>query len=392
VNTAHAARNLGPFPDPGFAFPEDAAAQLVEGRRVVEAWTRRRVQGLWPSEGSVSPEVMDLAAAAGFGWFVSDEHVLARSRREGHGPVWQVGPLRGLFRQHELSDRVGFVYADWPAEAAVDDLLARSEASGDHLVVALDGENPWESFPDAGAAFMRVLFARAPLETCGDLAARQPTGRVEVLHTGSWIGADFRIWIGHADDQAAWRLLRAVRAEFATREEAAPDHEGARRALWRAEASDWFWWYGPEFQTPFAGEFDGLFRAHLAEALRCMGAPPMPELAVPLMATAVAGAAPTGAVDPTREDFFGWNAAGYVSLTRGSMAAGPGWPARLEYGFTTAGDLATRLVAPAGGQVAPGWLVEPNGWEAVVVRSPEGLRLPDQGSFRLFRAPARPGA
>ncbi len=389
VNTAHAARNLGPFPDPGFVFPEDAEAQLREGRRVVEQWTGREVRGLWPSEGSVSPEVVELAAAAGFRWFVSDELVLARSQREGEGPTWQVGSMRGLFRQHELSDRMGFVYADASPAEAVSDLLARSH--GADVVVALDGENPWESFRDAGAGLLRELFARAPLQTCGDLAQRAATGTVEQLHTGSWIGADFRIWIGHDDDRAAWRLLRTVREEFSAREAGAPDAEGARRALWRAEASDWFWWYGPEFETPFAGEFDRLFRAHLAEALRCMGAPPMAELGVPLGSRPAPGQPPSGTVAPERDDFFGWNGAGWVALTRGAMAAGPGWPARLEYGFTSAGTLATRLVGAAGAAVEAGWRVEAEGPDAVVLWSPEGLRLPEHGCFRLERPCPRPG-
>lgn len=390
VNTAHAARNLGPFPDPGFAFPEDADAQLREGRRVVEAWTGREVHGLWPSEGSVSPEVIELAAAAGFRWFVSDEMVLARSTRSGEGPAWRVGPMTGLFRQHELSDRVGFVYADWPAEAAVTDLLDRARAAGSDLVVALDGENPWESYRDAGAGFLRELFGRAELQSCGELAARPARGRVEQLHTGSWIGADFRIWIGHEDDRAAWRLLRQVREIFAARVAEAPDPEGARRALWRAEASDWFWWYGPEFQTPFAGEFDRLFRAHLVEVLRCLGAPPIAALESPLVATVTPGAPPTGVVRPERTDFFGWNGAGHLSLTRGAMAAGPGWPARLEYGFDAAGVLVTRLVPPPGGVVAPGWHVESAEEGAVVLFSPEGLRVPEHGSFRLERPAPRP--
>ncbi len=392
VNTGHAARNLGAFPDPGFVFPEDAAAQLAEGRRIVEGWTGREVRGLWPSEGSVSPEVVELAAAAGFHWFVSDELVLARSERAGAGAAWQVGPMRGLFRQHELSDRIGFVYADWPAEVAVADLLTRASAAGSELVVALDGENPWESYADAGAGFLRCLFAQAELTTCGALAAREPTGTVSRLHTGSWIGADFRIWIGHEDDRAAWRVLRAVREEFAAREASAPDAEGARRALWRAEASDWFWWYGPEFQTPFAGDFDRLFRAHLAEALRCMGAPPLPALESPLVGTLAPGSPPTGPVFPARSDFFAWNAAGWVSLTRGAMAAGPGWPALLEYGYDEAGALATRLVAPPGGVVAPGWRIEPLEADSVVLRSPEGLRVPEHGSYRLERPITRPGA
>jgi hypothetical protein len=95
-------------------------------------------------------------------------------------------------------------------------------------------------------------------------------------------------------------------------------------------------------------------------------------------------------VRPERTDFFGWNGAGHLSLTRGAMAAGPGWPARLEYGFDAAGVLVTRLVPPPGGVVAPGWHVESAEEGAVVLFSPEGLRVPEHGSFRLERPAPRP--
>ena len=382
LDTAHAARCLGPFADPGFRFPRDADDQLAEGRRAVGAWVGHDVRGLWPSEGSVSPESVEAFAKAGFQWFATDSGILERSRGEGEGPVWQVGPMKGLFRDHALSDRVGFVYADWTPEAVVTDLLARV---GDRRAfLALDGENPWESFRDAGAGFLRVLFTQASLTTVSGVAAAEPTGRVDHLHTGSWIAADFKIWIGAPEDQAAWRLLRRVREAF----EASTQPEDARRSLWRAEASDWFWWYGPEFQTPFAGEFDLLFRAHLADVLEKIGAPAMPELDQPLSGGAGSTTAPKGEVYPQRQDFFGWNAAGSVAVTTGSMAPGPGWPSRLEYGWH-AGRLVARLVAGKSAMVAEGWRMELTDREGetptVFLWTPEGRRVPDSGTWPLLR-------
>ncbi len=386
VDTAHAARNLGAFDDPAFRWPEDALGQLVAGRAAVAAWVGREVRGLWPSEGSVSPEAVELFAKAGFSWFATDDGVLARSERQGKGPTWQVGPLRGLFRDHGLSDRIGFVYADQAADTAVEDLLART--AGRDVVLALDGENPWESYKDAGAGFLRRFFAKAPLVPCGELAARPATGTVSRLHTGSWINADFKIWIGAEEDRTAWRLLRRVREAFA----ASVQPEDARRALWRAEASDWFWWYGPEFETPFAGEFDVLFRAHLADVLARIGAPAMPELDAPLRATGGGVVAPVGPVDPDRADFFAWNAAGSVAITSGSMAPGPGWPVRVEYGWGPRG-LALRLVG-AGEGTAPGWTAEVEEGESerplLWLRTPEGRRVPDSGGWRLLRPTPRP--
>lgn len=387
IDSGHAARNLGPFDDPGFRAPQDAFDQLVEGRRAVGAWLRREVHGLWPSEGSVSPEAVEMFADAGFRWFAADNGVLARSREEGAGPVWQVGGMKALFRDHGLSDRVGFVYADHAPEAAVSDLLMR--VADRRVFLALDGENPWESYRDAGAGFLRELFGRASLTTCSDLAAEPATGRVHALHTGSWIQANFRIWIGAPEDQAAWRLLRRVREAF----EASSKPEAARRSVWRAEASDWFWWYGPEFTTPFAGEFDVLFRAHLADVLEKIGAPPMSELGVPVGSSVAAGRAPAGSVFPERNDFFAWSGAGAFPVTTGSMAPGPGWPAQVQYGWA-AGRCVFRLVGAGGGPVAEGWrgeIGDPEGKSPnLVLWTPEGRRVPEAGSWPLLRPLARP--
>ena len=42
--------------------------------------------------------------------------------------------------------------------------------------------------------------------------------------------------------------------------------------------------------------------------------------------------------------------------------------------------------------VAPGWRIEPLEADSVVLRSPEGLRVPEHGSYRLERPITRPGA
>jgi len=283
VDFQHARRNLDRLPDDvHFAWPDDAARQLQEAVDRASAAMGRPVRGMWPSEGSVSPEVVALAGAAGVTWLATDEGVLHRSGRDGPADVrraWRLpegGPAL-LFRDRELSDRIGFVYASWDGAAAAADLLSRLPDSG-VVPIVLDGENPWESYPDAGEAFLRALFASGRCCTAEQALARMPEGRLHHLHTGSWIHANFAIWAGDPMDRAGWRRLSRARAAW----EAAGRPEAAWPALRAAEGSDWFWWYGPEHHSEMRDLFDLLFRKHLAAAWAAMGQPPPDDLQRPV--------------------------------------------------------------------------------------------------------------
>lgn len=295
VDLEHARRCMPGLPEElgaRFAWPEDARRQLVEGRARTEAVLGQRPRGLWPSEGSVSPEVAALAGEAGFSWMAADEGVLHASLRDGPArlsrPWWtENGYPVILFRDRELSDRVGFHYHHWPGWRAAEDLLqgaahalARAGDPGGAIPVVLDGENPWEAYPDAGEGFLRALFQSGRTVSMDSAARLEPAGRLHRLHTGSWINADFHIWAGDEEDRLAWRHL----AELRERWEAMGRPEAAWPAIAAAEGSDWFWWYGPDFHTPFADFFDHLFRSHLAAGWRALGLEPPEALSLPIEA------------------------------------------------------------------------------------------------------------
>lgn len=391
VDTGHAARCLPHPVDPGFRAPEDALEQLRTGRAKVEAWTGATVRGAWPSEGSVSPEVLPLLREAGFRWFATDEGILHRSTHDpgdAHG-TWEVDGLRVLFRTREPSDRIGFVYGTWDGVAAARDLLDRVGTAPTFL--ALDGENPWEGYRDAGRAFLTTLFTSGRLRTASAMA-EDPPRRIHALHTGSWIGADFRIWIGDEADVAAWRLLTAARAVWVD----CGRPEAARRALYAAEGSDWFWWYGPEFETPFAEGFDRLFRAHLQAVYAACGRPAPPELDRPLSRARAQGHPPRAELGPG--GWFAEAAAGVVELAGAAMAPGAGLPERLRYGasgaelrvWVTPATPGWSWCTPSGRSPLPAALPRAavEGW----LEGPGGLRLPAEGSWRLDpEPPAVPG-
>jgi alpha-amylase/alpha-mannosidase (GH57 family) len=348
VDVQHARRSDPSLPaDLSFAYPQDATLQV---RRAVEDFTRRfgrPPKGLWPSEGSVSPEVAEIVAAEGLRWLVSDVGVLRRSDGEGAGlGPWRLADgLVGFFRDTALSDRIGFEHRFQAPEAAVADLMGEAARRDGLVVLALDGENPWEGWPGAGGAYRRHLMDAlegGPSRgiTLDDAAELPPCGVVRRLHTGSWIGADLAVWCGHPDDHAAWRLLGKTRAAV----ERSPRRDEALERLLPAEGSDWAWWLGPEFTTPYASVFHGLLRSHLLATWQALGEPPPPELDALLHAGHTARVEePSGLVDPEADaGAAAWAGAGRWGWSvGGSMASAPPF-ADAAFGWDRAGRLWVR--------------------------------------------------
>jgi hypothetical protein len=109
--------------------------------------------------------------------------------------------------------------------------------------------------------------------------------RVYDLYTGSWIdengsapGVDLGTWIGEEEENAGWELLARTR-EFLSRSRATPETAPAAfEAMYAAEGSDWFWWFGQDQDAGNDDEFDDLFRTHLKNVYRGLGAAPPAEL------------------------------------------------------------------------------------------------------------------
>jgi alpha-amylase/alpha-mannosidase (GH57 family) len=339
-----------------FVHPDDAEDQLARAVRCHERLFGGRPTGLWPSEGSVSDAMVPLVARAGFSWMATDELILARTlglsfSRDGAGHVDQperlyqphivrVGgaEIACLFRDHSLSDLIGFTYAGWAAEAAAIDFVNRlveagrryaSKTSGGEatIPIILDGENAWEHFEGGGRPFLRALYSR--LSNHPDLrtvtmqeAARGATAELAGIFPGSWIDANFYIWIGHRDDQLAWSQLAEARDATEGPHADAAAAARAREEVLIAEGSDWFWWYGDDHSSEHDLEFDDLFRRHLRNVYRLLGKPVPDELFVSnISAGAAAGPPerpPTGLLKPTLDGeettYFEWLGAGLLEV------------------------------------------------------------------------------
>src|ERR1700736_3888628 len=217
----------------------------------------RRPRGTWPPEAAISDEAARLAADHGLEWMISDEGILSRSlaspiirdvdgqlpqaellyspyRVQGNGP-----PIHLLFRDARLSNAIGFEYQNSPADGAAADLVERLRAIQQRqqdppflAVIALDGENCWDSYEASGNPFLHSLYSRLTREpelktvTVSEFLAAFPAERsLSRIHPGSWINANFDTWVGDQEHNVAWDLLAEARDFLSERERAADEPE-----------------------------------------------------------------------------------------------------------------------------------------------------------------------
>ncbi len=381
---ARVANPSTPLPRRAYRHPEDGREQLRRARQYHERMFGAPPAGMWPSEGSVSDQTLAIAAEEGFKWFGTDEGVLGRTLnvgffRDSSGlpanaerlyKPWkiQIGAqnIIGFFRDHHISDLIGFVYSRMDGKAAAADLHGRLRFLGERVssknpltvCIFLDGENAWEYFPGNGREFLREFYGR--IQGDGDfnaltvseaIAAAGEIPQNNGIFPASWINANFDVWIGNSEDVAAWELLWDAREAYARAEAAhkegrenAPSTEAlatAKESLLAAEGSDWCWWYGPEHSTANDAEFDALYRKHLTGIYVALGQLAPDDLAKPIkkLPEHALHIAPSELlkvkVDGRESSYFEWLGAGLYSPERrsGAMHGRTYHLRELRYGF-----------------------------------------------------------
>jgi len=305
---SHIARVSDPninLPETHFTHPEDAEEQVKRALDFFEQQLGNKPSGMWPAEGSVSEAAAEMIAKYQVRWIATDEAILAKSKGASfnHLQIYQPHLLKVgqqqihiFFRDHYLSDAIGFVYSNWEEDRAVEDFLHRLHAIRSRLVqkvgeehisdyivsVILDGENCWEYYRNDGRDFLRKLYERLSNDefvrttTFSEfLDKHTSTPELSDLHPGSWINANFNIWIGDDEDNRAWNLLKKTR-DFLEKQQkegmiTGKNLESAWEHIYIAEGSDWCWWYGDEHSSSQDMEFDQLYREHLMEVYRLTG-------------------------------------------------------------------------------------------------------------------------
>lgn len=319
--------NIGAVSSPGLPLPqsrfhraEDARDQIRRGLDLHEKVFGIRPKGMWPSEGSVSEEAIAIAHELGVGWMATDEGILGRTTglffaRDGEGKladhlaeklytIYQyeknATAMHMVFRDHTISDLIGFVYSGMPADEAAQHLLRNIQRAAQPVLnrgqdvvlsIILDGENAWEYYPASGREFLRRFYDK--LQTTPGIEAvtiseaivrHRNFGHLDSISPGSWISANFNVWIGAPEDNRSWDYLNQARTYY---DEHAPNATDAQRKLAYeelliAEGSDWNWWYGPEHHSANDRDFDELYRKHLSNIYQALGGAPPDNLAQPI--------------------------------------------------------------------------------------------------------------
>ncbi len=316
-----------PLPTRRFKHPDDAALQIRRALDSHQALFGIRPRGLWPSEGSVSDEALKLASHEGVQWMATDEGVLGRSldfnfarhnsdhlSADGAKRLYNIyryekddTRMHMVFRDHRLSDLIGFVYSGMPAADAASHLIRNIKSSAQPVLdagrdavvsIILDGENAWEYYPQSGREFLRRFYDALQRDeqieplTISEAISRQKEadfGELKRLVPGSWIDANFNVWIGAPEDNYAWDLLAEARDYYDRH--AHRVSEAQRQIAWEelliAEGSDWNWWYGPEHHSANDRDFDELYRKHLSNVYHALEGIPPEELSTPIIHGAV---------------------------------------------------------------------------------------------------------
>ncbi len=314
------------LPPAPFQYPLDANAHVAKAKFLYTQMFGFPPQGMWPGEGSVAEEVVDLFVKNGVRWIATGEDNLKRSQPQNQ-PIYypymvDSDTVKGdggntkdelmiLFRDNKISDLIGFGIQSLTGEDAANRLLSailkvapRFGEKDRLLTIILDGENAWENFTQDHDAvnFFKRLYAKLNNSfRIGEIITVTPTEYIdgnskrnvpahpvkalrelEPLNAGSWIDGTFRVWIGENEETCGWNYLLRTRRDLESVRDKVPrpnplapapplNHPlyNAYRAwesMYAAQGSDWFWWFGDDMTTPANDDsgFDLVFRSLLA--------------------------------------------------------------------------------------------------------------------------------
>ncbi len=337
---------------------DDAKLQISRAITLFKETFDFTPQGFWPAEGAVDEKSIKLLEDFKIKWIATDEAILFKSlqnsNKENLYYPYKYKDMIIAFRDHGLSDKIGFTYRFWEESKASDDFINSlyeiNQQNQNALVsVILDGENAWEFYKNNGFDFFNSLYEKLDsLSWCRcvtmDEVSRLKPKNLTTLAPGSWINGEFNTWVGDSEKTKAWEFIFKCKDEFEKQKNNLKTSikEQITKHFLAAECSDWFWWYGDDHQTSFAEEFDKLFRKQLIEIYDLMQIAPPGELFLPICKTKNPisyHTTPTTQMSPMidgkRYLFFKWLGSGVIDETKsnGAMDREVGLIKKIYYGL-----------------------------------------------------------
>jgi alpha-amylase/alpha-mannosidase (GH57 family) len=301
-----------------FHYPKDAEAQVAKAVYEYKRMFGVKPTGMWPGEGSVAHDIIPVFGHLGIRWLATDQKILERSKPWGQPCFYPYAiqtesdsnlkePVVVVFRETELSDKIGFVYKNYAGEDAAEDFIQgvlryvpKDDEPDRLLTVILDGENAWEwyRYDNDGKGFQNALYRKLSrlyetkqvvTTTVIEYIEGNPyraipahpvamMPKLEWLWPGSWINANYDTWIGDIEENIAWEYLLIARKDLDASGIPQPDPKlgppkketkawyayRAYESMYAAEGSDWFWWYGTDQNAPSGDKpFDIAFITHI---------------------------------------------------------------------------------------------------------------------------------
>lgn len=269
------------LPKERFSHPEDIYEQIKIGKDIFMKNFGKEPLGIWPPEGGVSDEVIDIFINNNFKYFATDEDILFKSlnsniRENIYKPYYikrNNNKIYVIFRDKIISDLIGFKYSSMNEYDAINDFVSRINLIKENLkkdgllIVLLDGENPWEFYKNNGYDFLNLLYTSISKEkgvfltTVSKILDSVESEEIDHIDCGSWINGDFKTWIGDDEDNLSWSYLNKIRDDFDILNE--EKKEEIKKILFVLEGSDWNWWYGKSYEDNIKKDFDYLYRRHM---------------------------------------------------------------------------------------------------------------------------------
>lgn len=280
-----------------FCAPQDCVWHLRQAKNVSRNIWGYEAQGSWPSEGSVSEDVVSLYKDEGFKWIGADEGILFKSLTTDYVPydlikkqrhlIYRPYQFKGVnifFRDRNLSDAISFIYQGWDDTVfAAHDLIAHFKRTHSYIkdiskeraiTIIMDGENAWEYYYNNAVEFLETVYRELDkgdgLETATPLEflKKHNSRNLQRLASGSWINGDFGVWVGSEKNNFYWNILQRISDTIEKSGIEKERYEEVKKYLYLLEGSDWYWWN--TFCDPSA-EFKNIFFKYIRKIYALLG-------------------------------------------------------------------------------------------------------------------------